>query len=364
MEIRKPTLIVDLKRAERNIKRMLDKFKAKNIQFRPHFKTHQSQYIGELYRKEGVKKCTVSSVSMAQYFADAGWSDITIAFPANVLEAAAMNGLAEQVKLQILVDSIEKVELLASGISAHITLFIEIDTGYFRSGILVDAKKAIEEIIFAIEAVPQFSFGGFLSHTGNTYAQSSPEKLIALFDSSRKELLKLKQHFSSTYPDLILSMGDTPAASLVEDFDGIDEMRPGNFVFYDLMQHLLGSCTLDDIATAVYCPVVAKYPVRNQIVIYGGGVHLSKEKTVWKGKEIYGFVSIPTQDDFGSVLSESYVESLSQEHGLIHMPSQEIDKLQLGDIVAVLPVHSCMTVDLNSEMISLEGERIPKFRTY
>jgi len=364
MDIRKPTLIVDLKRVERNIKHMLDKFKTKNIQFRPHFKTHQSQYIGELFRKEGVTRCTVSSLSMAQYFADAGWRDISIAFPANILEADAVNRLAEQVQLQILVDSIDKVELLASEISAQVALLIEIDTGYFRSGILVDKRNEINEIIQTIEAVPQFSFAGFLSHTGNTYAQSSTEEIIKLFDESREKLLNLKSKFIEKYPEIILSMGDTPAASLAEDFEGLDEMRPGNFVFYDLMQYLLGTCALDDIATAVYCPVVAKYPDRNQIVIYGGGVHLSKERVYWKGKEIYGFVSIPTEDSFGSVLSESYVDSLSQEHGLINMPSQELDKLNLGDIVAVFPVHSCMTVDLNKEMVSLDGQRISKFRTY
>ncbi len=364
MDIRKPTLIVDLKRVERNIKRMVDKFKRKNIQFRPHFKTHQSHFIGDMYRKEGISKCTVSSVSMAQYFASAGWKDITIAFPANVLEVEEMNALGEQIKLQILVDTEEKVEILASKISAPIDLFIEVDTGYFRSGILFDKQEEIEKIIQAIERISQFSFVGFLSHTGNTYAQVSPEQIVKLFDESRVELVKLKNHFISKYPRIILSLGDTPAASLAQNFDGIDEMRPGNFVFFDVMQYILGTCTIDDIATAVYCPVVAKYPERNQVVIYGGGVHFSKESLHWKGKEIFGFVSLPNQDGFGSVIAESYVESLSQEHGVLNMPLQEIDKLNLGDNLAVLPVHSCLTVDLNSEMISLDGERISKFRTY
>lgn len=364
MEIKSPTLIVNMKRVEWNIKRMTEKFKRKGVQFRPHFKTHQSHFIGEIYRSEGVDKCTVSSVGMAQYFAEAGWKDITIAFPANVLEAQEMNALAEQVRLQILVDTVEKVRLLSDRISSSVNIFVEIDTSYFRSGILFDEEEEIEKIIHSIEAVPQFSFVGFLSHTGNTYSQSSPDNLVTLFDTSRKKLLALKHHFVSDFPDLILSMGDTPAASLAENFDGIDEMRPGNFVFYDVMQHLLGSCELNDIAIAVYCPVVAIYPDRNQIVIYGGGVHFSKEKTIWKGKEIYGFVSLPSQDDFGRVLSEAYLESISQEHGLISMPSKEIDKLKLGDIVAVLPVHSCLTVDLNKEIMSLDGERISKYRTY
>lgn len=364
MNIKKPTLIVDLKKVERNIKRMTDKFKQNNVLFRPHFKTHQSHFIANMFRKEGVRKCTVSSVGMAQYFAEDGWDDITIAFPANVLEANEMNVLAQQIQLNILVDSVEKVRVLADKISAKIDLFIEIDTGYFRSGILIQEIKEIEHIIQEIESVPQFSCVGFLSHTGNTYTQKSPLEIISLFDLSRKKLLELKRHFLFDYPQLILSMGDTPAASLSIEFEGIDEIRPGNFVFYDSMQYLLGTCKLEDIAVVVYCPVVAKYPERNQVVVYAGGVHLSKEKTLWKGKEIFGFISIPNQNNFGQILENSYVESLSQEHGMVKIQTQELENINLGDLVAIYPVHSCMTVDLNKELISLEGKRISKYRTY
>nr|MDA3905663.1 alanine racemase [Bacteroidales bacterium] len=269
-----------------------------------------------------------------------------------------------EINLRILVDSVEKVMLLASRISATIDLFIEIDTGYFRSGILYNEFAEIQNIIKSIREVPQFTFAGFLSHTGNTYSQSSTENIISLFDTSRKKLFELKHQFIQYYPNLILSMGDTPASSLATEFDGIDEMRPGNFVFYDIMQYLLGSCKLDDIAVAVYCPVVAKYPERNQIVIYGGGVHLSKEKALWQGKEIYGLVSIPNRHNFGRTILEAYVQSLSQEHGIIRMSSHEIEQISLGDVLAIYPIHSCMTVDLNKEMISLEGMQIPKYRTY
>lgn len=364
MKINKPTLIVDLSRVENNANRMIEKFKLKGIQFRPHFKTHQSHFIADIFRRKGVSKCTVSSIGMAQYFAEDGWSDITIAFPANVLEADEMNKLAEKIRLNILVDSVEKVKLLAKSISSKIELFIEVDTGYFRSGILFYEKTEIETIVYAIEAIPQLSFAGFLSHTGNTYAQSSSDAIVALFDESRKKLLELKHHFLPKYPNLLLSMGDTPAASLVDNFEGVDEIRPGNFVFYDVMQFLVGSCKIEDIAVAVYCPIVAIYPKRNQVVVYGGGVHLSKEKTFWQGREIFGFVSIPNQQGFGEIIPESYVKSLSQEHGIISMSSHEIEQIKLGDVLAIYPLHSCMTVDLNREMISLDNKQISKYRTY
>jgi len=364
MEIRKPTLLVDLKKVERNIKGMANKFREKNVSFRPHFKTHQSRFIGEYFKKVGINKCTVSSLGMAAYFAANGWKDICIAFPANVLEIKEMNDLASRIQLQLLVDSVEKVNLLGKGIRAKAHLFIEIDTGYFRSGIMFDALSEIEKIIQAIEAFPQFKFVGFLSHTGNTYAQQSTDEISTLFNLSKQKLIDLKLRFLSRFPNLIVSMGDTPAASLVDDFSGIDEMRPGNFVFYDVMQYFLGSCKIDDIAVALYCPVVAKYPERNQIVIYGGGVHLSKEKINSNGQAIHGLISKPNKAGFGELIPNCFVESLSQEHGIIHMSAHEMEHIRLGDLLAVYPIHSCMTVDLNKQMISLSGVEIPKYRTF
>ena len=63
------------------------------VRFRPHFKTHQSAAIGEWFRAEGVAAITTSSVEMATYFAEQGWNDITIAFPANVREIDQINRL-------------------------------------------------------------------------------------------------------------------------------------------------------------------------------------------------------------------------------------------------------------------------------
>ncbi|MFH1000248.1 MAG: alanine racemase [Bacteroidota bacterium] len=363
--IKTPRLVVDLIRVEENIKQMAEKVISAGLIFRPHFKTHQSHFIAKIFKKYGVDKCTVSSMGMANYFAADGWNDISVAFPANVNEYEEINTLAKQIKLQILVDSIEKIELLKKKIDSSLGIYIEVDTGYFRSGLMFNQINEIEALIDAILEVPQFSFLGFLSHTGNTYSQTSSAAIISLFEESKKKLIDLKKHFSNEFPEIILSMGDTPAASLASDFSGIDELRPGNFVFFDVSQYILGSCNLNSIAVAVYCPVVAKYPERNQVVIYGGGVHLSKEKTKMNGAEIFGFVAIPNQNDFGNTIENCYVISLSQEHGIIQLPDNyNLERIKLGDSLCILPIHSCMTVDLNSELYSIDGQIIKKYRTY
>ena len=101
MKITEPTLILDKKRCLANIEKMANKAKRNNINFRPHFKTHQSAEIGSWFRNFDVTSITVSSVRMAKYFAANGWNDITIAFPVNILEIGQINELALKISLNI-----------------------------------------------------------------------------------------------------------------------------------------------------------------------------------------------------------------------------------------------------------------------
>ena len=99
-----PTLLIDEARVRRNIGRIVAKGAATNTELIPHFKTHQSISIGDWFKEFGVNSITVSSVSMAKYFADHFWNDITIAFPVNLLEIENIKELSGKVKLNLLVD--------------------------------------------------------------------------------------------------------------------------------------------------------------------------------------------------------------------------------------------------------------------
>ncbi len=85
-----PTLILQSKIAQQNIHKR-SPLPEKQMDFRPHFKTHQSAEIGEWFKAEGIEKCSVSSLAMAQYFANAGWKDICVAIPFNINEIEGPN---------------------------------------------------------------------------------------------------------------------------------------------------------------------------------------------------------------------------------------------------------------------------------
>ena len=344
--ISKPTLVVDRKKVKRNISRLTNKARQSGVIFRPHFKTHQSAKIGELFKKTGIDKITVSSVSMAEYFATHGWDDITIAFPVNLREIRQIDELAGKISLNLLVDSAHSIRHLADALQNKAGIFIELDNGYHRSGLLPEQTGEIHKIAEICAKSTQLEFKGFLTHAGNTYSAKSKEEILTIMNETARMMKTLKEKYISRFPDIITSYGDTPSCSIADDLSAFDEIRPGNFVYYDVMQYLLGSCSFDDIAVAVACPVVSVYPERQELIIYGGAVHLSKEYVETNGKKSFGLVVRLNGNEWGEPIPDAYVSSISQEHGIVKMPGKFIDNFKPGDAIGVLPVHSCLTANL------------------
>jgi len=356
MNITKPTLLLDLQKCRTNIKKMAVKAAKNNLIFRPHFKTHQSIDIGKIIQEFGINKITVSSVEMAKYFADAGWKDITIAFPVNLLELEEIEKLSEEVILNILISSFETAKKLTERTTSNLNFFVEIDAGYHRSGIDVNHIDEINKTILLL--IENHKFKGFLTHAGNTYHAKSKQEILKIHENTTEKMKVLKTQFIDRFPNLKLSIGDTPSCTLAENFDEIDEIRPGNFVFYDLMQFNLGVCKFEEIAVCVACPVVDINRDRNQIVIYGGGVHLSKEFIMQNGEKNFGEVELLNESGWQKQIISSNLISLSQEHGIIQASDELLDEVTIGDVVGIIPIHSCMTASLLGSYKSLNNRSL------
>ncbi len=357
--IKKPTPIVNTSISQKNINKMKGLCQKWDMDFRPHFKTHQSAAIGQWFIAQGIKKCCVSSVGMASYFASNHWKDITIAIPVNILEIAEINTLAKNIQLSLTVDSLETCVFLSSHLQFSVDLYIEIDTSYSRSGVAYHHTQQINEILELINQSPLMHFIGFLSHSGNTYDVDQAEEIAKIFELSKERMLTLKNKYSTQYPQLIISMGDTPSASFAQNFEGVDEWRPGNFVFYDLMQLQKGVCQNQEIALKLSCPVIGIYPERGEFVIYGGAVHLSKESIEYKNQKVFGLLVTHNNRELDHGFP---VHRLSQEHGIITAAKSFLKTLKIGDLVEIVPVHSCLTADLHSHYLCEDGVVLEKWK--
>ena len=358
-QIIEPTLLLNKSICKANIKRMAERVKSWKADFRPHFKTHQSAEVAEWFRDQGVERITVSSFKMASYFAQNGWNDITVAITATNIHAGVINELAAKINLNIVVENEHTIVEMESLLQHPVGLFIKVDTGYHRTGVDADDLVKIKKMLNGLKEAKRLIFIGFLTHAGNTYHAPNREQFTETVELGLEKILALKTFLKDEFPLMQLSWGDTPSCSVYNDFYGIDEFRPGNFVFYDNMQVRIGACQMSDVAVCMAAPVLAVHPQRNKIVVHAGAVHLSKERLeLVDGTTSYGSVVKMNglHWDVEQILGQ--VKSLSQEHGIVSVSDEITNTIKPGDVLGIIPVHSCLTANLMKQFLCADGNFI------
>lgn len=347
--IDRPTLVVDRARAERNIARMAAKAAASGVRFRPHQKTHNNIEIGEWFRAAGVTAITVSSVAHAERFADGGWTDITIAFPLVTRAMPAIRALAERVHLGLLVGDPVAAAALA-GVETPVDVWVDVDAGYGRSGVAWDDARGLAAVGAAVAGLGRHRLRGVLTHAGNTYHAADHAAIGAIWDESARRLATARDVLAAStgIGGLEVSVGDTPGGSVLDRFEGVDEVRPGNFVFYDLQQLVLGVCGEDELALAIACPVVGVYPGRGEAVVHGGSVQLSRDAAPGPGTAgNFGRLAIPGPDGWRLLPAEdAFVRGISQEHGVLRCSPDVLAGLTVGGLALIVPAHACLPANL------------------
>ncbi len=350
-----PVLLLDETRVRKNVRRMVAKAKASGCHLRPHFKTHQSTQIGEWLRQEGVTSITVSSIRMAEYFADAGWTDILIAIPANILLVDAMKELSHRLdRLILLADHPDTLKALDGKVKADVV--IEVDTGSQRTGVPFENIEGAKKLYQQLEDAISLSFTGFYSHAGHTYKSRGSEAVLETGGLALQRITDLRDAVDSSAD---IYFGDTPFASCATTLDKVNVMTPGNFVFYDAMQLEIGSCGVEDVAVCLVSPVISLHPERNELAIHGGGVHLAKDTL---DDNSFGPIVTIESEGWSDPLPGYKVRTISQEHGIVSVPDGEMNKWKVGDVVGILPVHSCMTAEAMAAYRTLNNQHVGHFK--
>lgn len=107
-----PALLVDLEVLGRNLASMQARCDALGVALRPHVKTHKCVEIGRMQRDLGARGITVATLEEARAFADAGFDDITWAFPLIPGRIEEAREIAERATFRVLVDSRAAIDAL------------------------------------------------------------------------------------------------------------------------------------------------------------------------------------------------------------------------------------------------------------
>jgi D-serine deaminase-like pyridoxal phosphate-dependent protein len=346
-EISTPAFLVDRAVVQRNCDRMRGKAQSSGVRFRPHVKTHKCVELGRLQHAGGTGPITVSTLAEAEVFGEHGFRDITYAMPISPAKLDRAASIARRVdRLNVLVDSEEAFRALDDH-SFLFDVFLKVDCGYHRAGVDPESPDSVRLAMRMAES-ERIRFGGLLTHAGHSYNARDGLEIRRIAAEESASLTRFRALLGI---DVIRSIGSTPTAAVVERFDDCDEVRPGNYVFFDAFQATIGSCTLDDVAVSVLTTVVGSYPERGALILDAGALALSKDLSpehVHPGSG-YGLIC-----DLDLRPLPMRIVALSQEHGKVesrmHVP--------VGTRLRVIPNHSCLTAAMFDRYHVLDGAAV------
>lgn len=345
-----PALLLDLDVLEANLRRMSERAASLGVALRPHVKTNKCIEVAERQRAFGIAGITVSTLYEARVFAEHGFADITWAFPVILSRLDEVRELAGRATLRLVVDSPEAVAAL-EGLGMPLHVWLKVDCGYHRAGVDPGSPLGLD-LARRIAGSPRLTFDGILTHSGHAYYGKSREEIAAVAEEEVRVMAGFAARLRSegiAVPGV--SVGSTPAMSVVESLEGVTEARPGNYAFYDFMQVALGSCGVRDCAATVLATVVSHRPGESTSVVDAGALALSKE--AWSGPEGRETMGEVFADYEAGVLSDgARLVKLSQEHGVVSAA------LPVGSRVRILPNHSCLAVAQFDEVHAVRGEEV------
>ncbi len=362
-EIPTPALLLDKSVLQRNISTMAQRIGSLGASLRPHVKTHKCIEIGRLQQAAGARGITVSTIVEAKDFADHGFDDITWAFPVITGRLDEVVALARRITFRVLVDSPAAVDALeaaarAAGIRIH--TWLEGDCGYHRSGVDPDEPASLA-LARRIADSAHLEFDGVLTHAGHSYAARDDEGRRQVAEQERSSMVTFAARLRDagiTTP--AVSIGSTPSMIAAQSLEGVDEARPGNYVFFDWMQAAAGVCRPRDVAVTVLTSVVSHQEALPHCIVDAGALAMSKDPGSAHADLRRGLGPVMCGLTGGDVEPRVNLGHVSQEHGFVEgaRAADVAGRFRVGEKLRIMPNHSCLTAAMFDEYWVTEGDRV------
>lgn len=341
-ELETPALLVDLSRMERNLDRGAAYAREHSIALRPHIKTHKSPVLAREQLARGAVGLTCATPYEAEVMSEV-CDDLLVMYPpVGARRAARLAELALRVRLTVALDSIVAATDLSqaaatAGSAVHV--LVELDAGMHRVGVQTPEDAAA--LGCRVAELPGLTVTGVAFYPGHI---RGPVHEHAAQQAALSELIaRAKRAFEKAgLSTEVVSAGSTPTFWTAHQVAGLNEMRPGTYIFNDRTTAEIGACTMDDCALTVLATVVST-AVPGQAVIDAGAKALGREPIRGAAGEGFGCLTDET-----SVT----VKSMSEEHGILDL-SRSHRKLRVGESVRVVPNHVCIVVHLADVMYGM-----------
>lgn len=334
-----PCLILDTQRLEANAAKMRSHCAARGVALRPHLKTLKSIEAAKLATDGKMARITVSTLREAEVFARADFDDILHAagITPNKFDHVRRINTETGKQLTLTLDSIEMAQaLVQSGLPNR--AMIEIDCGEHRGGI-----ESGNNDLEGIARILGDQFAGILTHAGHSYSTNQIARIKDIANAEITAATTVAETLRATRIEVpVVSVGSTPTVLHAENFDGVDEVRCGIYMVWDLSQFGRGMCQLDDIAMTVLATVIGHNRSAGVLTVDAGALAMSKDigaNTFLPDARFGWLCDVKNLTPLGLG-----IDTVHQEHGTVVVDDPEtFDRLSIGSQVRILPGHACLT---------------------
>jgi len=343
-----PFLFIDEEILDRNIRSAADFCRGRGLRLRPHVKTHNVAVIAKKQIKAGSSGVTVATLREAKAMAFSGIRDIFIARQiADEAELSGLAGLMSGADVSLAMDSADaaamaSIKMREKGLTLKVV--IEIDSGAHRCGL--ESTEGILDLAEKIRGFDGLEFYGIFTHEGHVYSAKSRESMSEIV----RDVIVKMTHIADAlkqrgFPPSVVSIGSTPTLRYAEDFLGVNEVRPGNYVFNDAMQVANGTAGIEDCGLKAVATVISK-PAEDRAVLNIGSKSLGSDRGA----------NVSDPGGFGLVVDpERHATTrIYEEHSVI----QEKNSLKIGQRVVMIPGHSCVAANLAPEIFVVSKGKI------
>ncbi|CAG8956891.1 hypothetical protein HYFRA_00012346 [Hymenoscyphus fraxineus] len=408
-DVATPAAVLDLNKIKRNCTRMLKAVDQLQFGWRVHIKTHKTNELTELQVGEvGPVNIIVSTVLEAEQvlplllkYKKLG-RDVNLLYsfpftPASVERLALFSKAIGPKGLSLLIDhpsQLESVRSLYEATSIAPEIFIKVDMGYNRAGV-VPQTEACSQLITSmlnLEAEGMANLLGLYAHAGQSYSGNDRATALDYLRQEFESILVTAESVHSTLPSkpIILSVGATPTSTSIrnlfandvdsESEEGIAiaalkatilairernckiEIHAGVYPVLDLQQLATNALTtegpnamltFDDLALTVIAEIASVYPGRGadgtpEALIGSGSLALGREPC----KAYPGWAIVTPWNRTGVEMPKTTlarhtgwtVGRISQEHGVLTWNGavDEAEPLEVGMKVRLWPNHACV----------------------
>ncbi len=343
-----PAILIDLDIMERNLRKLADYGRQHSIRIRPHTKTHK---IPALARKQidlGAAGLTVAKVGEAEVMLAAKPPGLLVAYP--IIGRKKLDRLmqvARQIPVTVSLDSPFVARQLSDAAREHqveIGVLAEVDVGLGRVG--VSPGEPLLHLIQSIQRLAHLKFRGIAFYPGQIKSvdeegQHALEKVAQLLGEILKEL-----RGAGIEPEIV-SGGSTPTLFHSHRMRGLNEIRPGTYIFNDRNTVLAGACTFEECAASIMVTVVSTAKA-GQMIVDGGSKTFSSDRPA-AGVEV----------SFGHVVDapEAVFTKMNEEHGFVDI--RKVSRtFDIGDRARIIPNHICVAMNLHECVYGIRGDTV------